>query len=157
MSSQSTLTDRPEAQPECVGCRDSYWKSFSHLFPQGFCPSTTADALQTHTQLRLQRLSGCLDTSNSKGIEKAWRMYTAWCVPYKCKAKSISGFEQSRSGRLLLNLQRLSTGGSTRVQGPVHFVKKASRREAGCYFHLIFSPEGMQSFFYCVRVVISPC
>lgn len=91
LSSQSTLTDRPEAQLKCVGCRDLYWKSFSHLFPQGFCPSTT-DAPQTLTRLRLQQLSGCLDTFNAKGIERPWECTQT----YKCITKSISGIRAEK-------------------------------------------------------------
>lgn len=78
---------------------------------------------------------------------KAWRTYTAWRVPYKRNAKAfqdLGGTERDLFIQLLIHLQRLWTGGSTRVQGLVHFEKKANRREAGCYFHLIFSPKGIQ-------------
>lgn len=47
LSSRSTWTDRLKGQLKCVGWADFYWKSFSHLFPQGFCPSTR-EALQTY-------------------------------------------------------------------------------------------------------------
>lgn len=33
-------TDRLKGRLKCAGCADFYWKSFSHLFPKGFCPST---------------------------------------------------------------------------------------------------------------------
>lgn len=46
LSPRSTLTDRLKARLKCVGCGDLYWKSFTHLFPQGLCPSTT-EAPQT--------------------------------------------------------------------------------------------------------------
>lgn len=141
LSSQSTLTDRPGAQPKCVGCRDLYWKSFSHLFPQGFCPSTT-DAPQTLTRLRLQQLSGCLDTFDAKGIERPWEC----TLPYKCITKSISGIRAFR--HLLSNLQHLFIDGSLREQGMlVLFVKKANITESARYFNLIFLPEGIQYSF----------
>lgn len=110
-----------------------------------WAPTATALRLFGHIQNQRNRTAACTqrDVCLTNAIPKAFQ--------------GLSATEVDLFIRLSLNLQRLSTGESTAVQGPVHFVKKANGREAGCYFHLIFSPAGIQYCFFCVRVVIPPC
>lgn len=84
-------------------------------------------------------------------------MYTVQRVAYKCDSRSISGFEWNRS-RLISTFIVTFAAFIDRWgrEGAGTFVKKANRREAGCYFHLIFLPEEIQQCFYCECVVISP-
>lgn len=124
LSSQSTLTEQPEAQPECVGCRGLYWKSFSHLFPQGFCPSTT-EALQTLTGARLQQLSGCLDTSDTKGVE----VHSVVCF-LQMRYRSISTCLHACCKICCV----YRAGGGTRVLGLVRFYKEGQHKRSWLLF-----------------------
>lgn len=148
LSPRSTLTDRLKARLKCVGCGDLYWKSFTLLFPQGLCPSTT-EAPQTKSQ-SLFWLFGHI---RQQRILKKKCTKEPQCPPYRGQTGICFPEVLTKEGYLCIYLfskiaaiidSKEHQGAGSRI------VHTGSQQNGTCLVFLVCNlilPEGMWGFF----------